>query len=496
MVITSATSPSIFQPGFFAISGVQPVDLLINTPATTSASNVDIVDISALGQLLSAASIFESGILQSTATSPSGFTSLATATQLFVDAFNSFLQSGSGNLQNPPGLSLGNLFAQALLSQSSGNGTSIIASLSSVGINFVPPLTPNDAGRLTIDFQSLQSAFNANPTGTTTLLVQAIQSIGQQAVAFSSTAVQLENLTQIDTSLNSVITAATSGELATTTAGTTAPLVTISTVQTTTGLLSTTETATTTASIATQTATGLPTTTTPLAVTTTPVTTVLPTATVQPPTTGLPTTTEALATQTATELPTTTTPSVATTPVAATATATTVTTEPTVTAQLPTTVPPTTTASTATQTATELPTATPQIATPLAVTTTTATTALPAATTQLPAAGLPATAIATPAATEVPITTTPATTPAVSALPTTPLTTPPTTPNVTPTTLINRVVDASDPTIAAAIMAYHLIDGIIDTGARHYTRPPAAFTGRDEVQRVESTHPAKLDLYA
>lgn len=487
-MITSATSSSIFPPGILAISGAPPVDLLISTPATTNTSSADIVDISALGQLLSATSIFESGILQTTATTPSGFATLATATQLFVDAFNGFLQSGSNNLLNPPGLSLGNLFAQALASRTTSNGTSVIASLSSVGINFVPPLLPNGAGQLTIDLQSLQSAFNADPVGTSSVLSQAIQSIGQLAVEISNTAVQLENLTQIGSSLTLAVTA---GELTNATAITTASLIAASTTpQTTTELLSTTGTPVTTAQTATELlATAAPSiAANPLVATTTPATTALPTTAVLGAA-ELPTTTVSTKAQPATALPaTTTTPSIAVTP-SATITTPVTTALPTVTEVLAVNGP--TAAPVATQNTIELPTtATAQIVTSVS-TTTTIVTALPTATAQLPAAVTPA----APASTEVPFTATPATTPAVSALPTTPLTTPPTTSNVTPTTLINRAADASDPAIAAAIMAYHLVDGIIDTGARHYTRPPAAFTGRDEVQRISPIHRTRIDLH-
>ncbi|HXU93849.1 MAG TPA: hypothetical protein VFP33_09360 [Gallionella sp.] len=484
MVITSATSPSIFPPGILAISGTQPVDLFINTPATTGISGVDAVavDISALGQLLSAASILESGILQSTTTSQSGFTSLFAATQLFVDALNGFLQSGSDNSLSPSGVSLGNLFAQALSAQSTGNGVSILTSLSGVGINYLPPLTLSDTGQVTIDFQSLQSAFNAAPTETATLITQAAQSIGLLAVQISSTFVQLENLTQLNTSLSSTFTGVTGGELAATTAGATVPLEAALTAQRTAlELLATIGTPTEPAPAVTSTAelpitTTLSVETTPVAAITTPVATAQPTATAQLPAPVSPNATTAIA------------------PLAAPATSV-ETTLPTAAAQLPSAGPLTTTESPAAQAAIELPaTTTPMIAiTPLAVTTALAT--APPQETILPVAtGAPNTPVSI--TTELPTAATLSATTPVSAT-TTPVTTTPTTvsPNTPLTLLVNPVVNASDPAIAAAIMAYHLVDGIIGTGAARYTRPLPAIDRYNGALRVESIHPTKLDLY-
>jgi hypothetical protein len=96
MDISPIISSSIVQTGILGTASVQPVTFLLSPSATTEVSSidiVDIVDISGLGQLLSASSIFETGILDTSATDEANFATVIAATQFFVDAFNSFLQS-------------------------------------------------------------------------------------------------------------------------------------------------------------------------------------------------------------------------------------------------------------------------------------------------------------------------------------------------------------------------------------------------------------------
>ncbi|HUX89839.1 MAG TPA: hypothetical protein VMV48_04020 [Gallionellaceae bacterium] len=233
MDVSSVTSSSIMQPGLFAMASVQPVTSLFNISATTGTSSVDIVDISGLGQLLSVSSIFETAILKAAATNKATFFTVVAATQYFVDAFNSFMQSDS--MQNSLDGSLGNLFIQVLNTQttaSSGNSKSIIASLSEVGVNLQAATSQNGAGLMTIDFKTLQSAFNADQLGTISLLAQSIQSIGQLAAEFTSLFTQSNNLTQSSQSspnaaiFNALLAATASTE---TTARTTAPIATATT---------------------------------------------------------------------------------------------------------------------------------------------------------------------------------------------------------------------------------------------------------------------------
>lgn len=493
MDISSVTSSSIFQTGLFANTGVQSVVFAIDTPATTGTSNVDNVDISGLGKLLSAASLFESGILQSTADSPNGFSTLATATQFFADAFNSYLQSGFGDSQTASGGSLGNLFVQLLdsrLNAASDNGASIISRLADIGISFQSSSTQSDTAQMIIDFQALQSAFNADQTGTITLLTQATQSIALLAAEFSGTLVQLENLTQTDTSQILPVTVASNGaqatttDLATTTQPTTALALTEATSPATTaqptataplsaaGSPATTEagaapTQTTTVSQATATQATAAETTTPATTTELPTTAVQPTATAPLSAAGSPTTAEAgtASTQTTTELPTT-----ATQPAAAETTATTTeqpttAAQPTATALLSAIESPATTVTASTQTTTGLPATT----TPLALTT-------PAVAAELPATSVLPTATAAP--------TTLATASAVTVAP-----------NAIPLNFVNPIIDASNPAVMAAIVAYHLVDGIFDTGQMHLNAPPPTLYSDSEIRPVAHILPVKLDLY-
>jgi len=181
MDISSVISSSVAQT--VATTGSQRVVFSIVPPATASS-----VEISGLGQLLSASTLFETGI--SNAANQAGFPTDLAATQIFVDALNNFLQTD--NLQNASAGSPGNQFMQVLNTPAS-SGKSIIASLSGIGINYQPAASQNDTGRVSIDFKTLQSAFNVSPTGTGSLLTKAILSIGQFAAKFTTLFTPMNN---------------------------------------------------------------------------------------------------------------------------------------------------------------------------------------------------------------------------------------------------------------------------------------------------------------
>jgi hypothetical protein len=186
MDISSVISSSVAQT--VATTGSQRVVFSIIPPTTASS-----IEISGLGQLLSASTLFETG--NSNAANQAGFPAVLAATQIFANALNNFLQTDS--LQNASAGSPGNQFMQALNTQTTaGSEKSIIASLSGIGINYQAPVSQNDTGRMTIDFKTLQSAFNTNPAGTTSLLAQATQSIGQFAAKFRTLFTPLNNLAQ------------------------------------------------------------------------------------------------------------------------------------------------------------------------------------------------------------------------------------------------------------------------------------------------------------
>jgi hypothetical protein len=138
-----------------AAIGPQLVVFSVVTPTSTSSYTVDI---SSLGSLLAASALFEN---------QTGFSNISTATQSFVSAYNVFLQD---------------MALQANLTEQLLNaGTN----LSGIGI----ALQGNN--QLTIDLNALQSAYNANPSGTTTQLAEATQTIGQLATAISSPVPQI-----------------------------------------------------------------------------------------------------------------------------------------------------------------------------------------------------------------------------------------------------------------------------------------------------------------
>jgi hypothetical protein len=87
-------------------------------------------------------------------------------------------------------------------------------------------------------------------------------------------------------------------------------------------------------------------------------------------------------------------------------------------------------------------------------------------------------------------TTLPATPAAVAATPTTIV------PAAIPQSLINPIIDASNPAVAAAIAAYHVIDGIFDSSKPRIETNPESFPGYSEIRPVAPTQPVKLNLYA
>jgi len=434
MDVSPIISSSIVRTGLFGTTSVQPVTFLLNPPATIAASSVDIVDISGLGQLLSASLIFEAGILKAAETNQAGFSTVVAATQFFVDAFNSFLQSDS--LQSSSGGSISNLFIQMLNTQTaadSDDGESIIASLSGFGINFQAPTSQNLTGLMTIDLEALQSAFNADQLGTVSLLARATQSIGQLATEFTSLFAQVSILTQNPQSspdaatLNGLLAAATTTETAAV-AGTAAATEAAAVAEAATAGTA----ATARAAVAVETA--------------------ATTETAEGGTAATARAAAAAGTAAATETAAAARAIAATeTTLAMEATATGTTAE----ANAAATTPP----ATATLSAIESPDTTELTATPI-------TTGLPVTTT------LPATPVA------------------VAATPTT------VAPAATPQNLVSPTIDASNPAVAAAIAAYHVIDGIFDSSKPRVETNPESFPGYSEIRPVAPTQPVKLDLYA
>jgi outer membrane protein TolC len=92
------------------------------------------------------------------------------------------------------------------------------------------------------------------------------------------------------------------------------------------------------------------------------------------------------------------------------------------------------------------------------------------------------TAVGTPVATVLP-----ATVPIVAAAPTTVATT------ATTLNQANRIVDANNPAVAAAIAAYHVVDGFFDSSKPRIEARSTSLTGRSTVRSTTPTKPTKLD---
>jgi cobalamin synthase len=69
-------------------------------------------------------------------------------------------------------------------------------------------------------------------------------------------------------------------------------------------------------------------------------------------------------------------------------------------------------------------------------------------------------------------------------------------PATTRSNFVNALIVATDPATAAAIAAYHLVDGIFDTGKGIIQGlSPAAF-GYSEILPIAKIRPVQLDIYA
>jgi len=196
MDISPVTSLSSLQ-NIFATTRAQRVVFSLITPAQISSTSVDI---SGPGKLLSAASILDRAIVSPVGTDSISLNTVVAATQIFVDAFNSFLQSSS--LTNSSGEYLGGLFIQSLNAQSvTANGQSILAGLSTVGISYQAPDSQTATGGMTLNLSQLQSAYTTDRAGTIALLSRSTQAIGRFAASFTSAFVQMDLLAQLSASL-------------------------------------------------------------------------------------------------------------------------------------------------------------------------------------------------------------------------------------------------------------------------------------------------------
>jgi Flagellar hook-associated protein 2 C-terminus len=171
-------------------SGVLATDLNPIAPGLSGTPSA-IVEMSGLGQLLSATSTFQdrlAGLQSDLAANGADPAGVASAAQTLVNVFNTLQTSiaaigGSGSLSGGAlrgGIDLG----QALDSQAQAgyaNGTSSLTHLSQIGIGFQPG---QDSGGLSLNQDTLQSAINTESAGTGALLARASNAFGTLAGEF------------------------------------------------------------------------------------------------------------------------------------------------------------------------------------------------------------------------------------------------------------------------------------------------------------------------
>ncbi|MFI4941561.1 MAG: hypothetical protein ACHP7O_14630, partial [Burkholderiales bacterium] len=190
MSIAPITAPMIDPAIVFAVAGVKTSQVnALTEPALANLDNTSsIVDLSSLGQLLSAAAALQAAPITagSTTAQGTGFDAFLAATELFFNSYNNIQAGSLDNAQNVSGSAFSDATLQALtVTTAAGSGTSLLASLAALGIDYqaATPLTGGSA-QFTIEPATLQSAWNANPSATSALLQQAFQTLGQVATTF------------------------------------------------------------------------------------------------------------------------------------------------------------------------------------------------------------------------------------------------------------------------------------------------------------------------
>ena len=184
-------TPSIDSPPVSALDAIAAIDpnAIVDAPLlelTFLGNTSSIVDFSPLATFLAATLLAQTRLTPQTQPAPANtnanttttFQQIATAATNFVNAFNTF-QSSVDALTNP----LSAAFEEALLREIQGKNTpqtaentqSFINSLSSLGINFQEATNPTNPNQFQIDWNRLETAYQANPTQTATLLANSFQ---------------------------------------------------------------------------------------------------------------------------------------------------------------------------------------------------------------------------------------------------------------------------------------------------------------------------------
>jgi len=184
-----APSTALLATGFSLSSGV-----LFDDSST-------VVELSGLGRLLSAATLFQEHLLAlkpGSATSGGGknfgtdFASLAAEVQSFVDSFNGLQDTitnvGATNILPGGSTTVVQGLSRSLDAQAQANyanGSSTLTKLSQLGITFQPATLPGGGGNLSIDLSALQSAFDTDAAGAFSLLSEAATAFGELGGSFA-----------------------------------------------------------------------------------------------------------------------------------------------------------------------------------------------------------------------------------------------------------------------------------------------------------------------
>ncbi|NMG74943.1 hypothetical protein [Aromatoleum diolicum] len=191
--------PSISPISLFGLGALSPV----SAPLATTQSSLSflgggstIVELSGLGQLLSAVATFQNrlAVLQPGSTDSgigrnfgTDFGSLAAEAQSFVDTFNGLQGSVNGLSGIFGGFATSSSVTQLArdlnerIASVFDNGDSSLTTLSDLGIEFQPSPFPGFVGSPSIDMTAMKAAFDADPEGSFALLARAVDAFEKLA---------------------------------------------------------------------------------------------------------------------------------------------------------------------------------------------------------------------------------------------------------------------------------------------------------------------------
>ena len=171
--------------------GLLSAELSLSTPSIFNTGST-YVGISARGQLLSAAVLFQN-TLRLGAAPEQNIESLTSSAQRLVDSFNN-LQQSVANLNITSGLSATGVTGASTLTlplnvqaqASYANGDSSLTRLSQLGITYHAAIFPSATASLSLDTDTLQAAFESDAAGAASLLSKAIGAFSDVAGRYIS----------------------------------------------------------------------------------------------------------------------------------------------------------------------------------------------------------------------------------------------------------------------------------------------------------------------